>query len=160
MEVGQLSKRFVLKPKPRWWKLYVSSVIVSLKSECTCQGLQFLYSLGFEVLAVVNMKSTLFWDVMPHSLLEVHWHLRRMYCFHLQGWKITLLAACFLLVSCLVYSSTLKILDCGGSIFLWNVRLLRTTQHLIKEVWTFSSSLPTCRACAKFSLESVLRVGG
>lgn len=31
------------------------------------------------------------WDVVACSLLEVYRHLRGIYCFHLQGWRLALL---------------------------------------------------------------------
>jgi hypothetical protein len=39
---------------------------------------------GFEVLTAVTMNSTVFWDVMPCSLLEVHRSFGGTYYFHLQ----------------------------------------------------------------------------
>jgi hypothetical protein len=46
---------------------------------------------GFEAVAAVVMKSSVFWDIMPCSLM-----------------KVVFLAACFILVSCLAYSLAWK----------------------------------------------------
>jgi hypothetical protein len=35
-------------------------------------------------LSSYSMKSTIFWDVMSLSVVEVHWCFTRTYCFHLQ----------------------------------------------------------------------------
>lgn len=66
------------------------------KFECNWQGLQFLYFLGFIVLAVVTVKSNVIWDVMQCSPMGVHWHFRRICCLHIQGLRIAVLAACLL----------------------------------------------------------------
>jgi hypothetical protein len=60
----------------------------------------FFQLIGVEVLTAVIMKSSIFWDIIPHSLLKVNQHVRETFypCF----------AACFMLVSCLAYSSTLE----------------------------------------------------
>jgi hypothetical protein len=46
-----------------------------------------IFNSGFEVLTVVITKSTIFWDVIPCSLIEVHRRLEGLYCFLLQGRK-------------------------------------------------------------------------
>jgi hypothetical protein len=40
---------------------------------------------GFEILTALVMKSTISWDIIPCSPLEVNWHIRGTYCLHLQG---------------------------------------------------------------------------
>jgi hypothetical protein len=40
---------------------------------------------AFEVHTVAVMKSSVFWDVMPCSVLKVIWHFRGAYCHHLQS---------------------------------------------------------------------------
>jgi hypothetical protein len=49
--------------------------------------------------------SSISWNITPCSSLKVKWHFGGTYHHHLQG----LHATCFMLVSCLVYSLTLKI---------------------------------------------------
>jgi hypothetical protein len=60
---------------------------------------------GFQVLMVVTMKSTVVWDVLLYSPVQVHWCCRGMHCIHPSRAP---LATCFLLVTCMVYSSTVK----------------------------------------------------
>jgi hypothetical protein len=72
--------------------------------------------LGFEVLTAVVMKSSIFWHITSCSSLKVNRHFGGTYYLHLQGQRIsqeistneTLFVTCFMLVSCLAYSSTLK----------------------------------------------------
>jgi hypothetical protein len=42
------------------------------------------FSVGFEALTTVSMKSTISWDVMPCSQVEVYRHLGGICCPHLQ----------------------------------------------------------------------------
>jgi hypothetical protein len=44
---------------------------------------------GFEVLTVVVMKSTIFWDITPCSLLRINRCFGGTYCLQLQGQKIS-----------------------------------------------------------------------
>jgi hypothetical protein len=44
-------------------------------------------TVGFEVLTVVVMKSTIFWDIMPRSPLKVNWRFGAL--------DLALLATCF-----------------------------------------------------------------
>jgi hypothetical protein len=47
-----------------------------------------MYSyVGFKVLTVVVMKSTILWDITPCSLLSVNRRFRGIYRLHLQGRK-------------------------------------------------------------------------
>jgi hypothetical protein len=64
----------------------------------------------FELLTVVVMKSTVFWDIMPCSPLKVNQRFRGAYHLHLQGRRISRARNQWqaLLVSCVAYSSTLK----------------------------------------------------
>jgi hypothetical protein len=48
---------------------------------------KWLFLLGFEVLTAVVMKSTIFWDITPCSLLIVNQHFRGTFRLHLQGRK-------------------------------------------------------------------------
>jgi hypothetical protein len=50
---------------------------------------QYGYYVGFEVLTAVVMKSTIFWDIMPCSLLSVIRRFGGTYRLHLQGQKIS-----------------------------------------------------------------------
>jgi hypothetical protein len=36
-----------------------------------------VYDVGLEVFTAIIMKSTIFWDVMLCSLVEIHWHFER-----------------------------------------------------------------------------------
>jgi hypothetical protein len=38
---------------------------------------------GFEVLTVAVVKSSVFWDMMPYSLLKVNHYFGGTYCLHL-----------------------------------------------------------------------------
>jgi hypothetical protein len=51
----------------------------------------------FEVLAALNTKITIFWDITPYSPLNVNRRFGGTYRLHLQGRKIsqTLLVTCF-----------------------------------------------------------------
>jgi hypothetical protein len=66
--------------------------------------------IGFEILTVAVMKKSIFWDIMPFSLLKVNQRFKRTIRLHLQVQRITqaLLSTCFMLVSCLGSSSNLK----------------------------------------------------
>jgi hypothetical protein len=55
---------------------------------CKQEGTRILY-LGFEVLTVTVMKSSIFWGIMPCSLLKANWHFRGICHLHLQGWRIS-----------------------------------------------------------------------
>jgi hypothetical protein len=60
------------------------------------------------VIIMAALKNMVFWVVMLH-MLEKARHFRGTHCsLHLLGWMVSLLAICFLLVSCLAYSLTLK----------------------------------------------------
>jgi hypothetical protein len=85
----------------------------------------------FEVLTKAVMKISIFWNITPCSPSKVNRRFGGTYRLHLSGPKNkprnkptwSYLAACFTLVSCLVYPSTLK--D-GGDMFLRNVGWLWT----------------------------------
>jgi hypothetical protein len=57
-----------------------------------------------------GMKNYNFFDVTLCSILKVNQHFIGTCQLNLQGWGVSqaLLAACFKLVSCLAYTSTLK----------------------------------------------------
>jgi hypothetical protein len=67
-----------------------------------------LIFVGFEVLTAVVMKRSILWDIMTCCPLEVKRRFGGTSRLYLQG-RSSLLAICFMLVSCLSYSSTLKI---------------------------------------------------
>jgi hypothetical protein len=46
-------------------------------------------SARFVVLTAVTIKSTIFWDMTPYSLVEVHRGFKESYCFHLQGLRVS-----------------------------------------------------------------------
>jgi hypothetical protein len=48
-----------------------------------------MHEVGFEVLTAVVMKSSIFWDITPCSLLKVNRSFGGTYRLHLQGWKIS-----------------------------------------------------------------------
>jgi hypothetical protein len=39
----------------------------------------------FQVLTATSMKMTVFWDVVPYSLIEIYRRFRGAYCLHHQG---------------------------------------------------------------------------
>jgi hypothetical protein len=72
--------------------------------------------MGFEAFIV---KSSVYWDIPPHSPLKVSRRFGGTVRLHLQGWRVSQArneheagkksrSACFMLISCLAYSSTLK----------------------------------------------------
>jgi hypothetical protein len=82
-----------------------SSCIAILLKRCQMSGL-----------IAVTIKSTIFWDIMPYSLLKVH----------KQYWEY--IASIFRVIlkskSCLLYASYLVDSEAGVSMFLHNVELL------------------------------------
>jgi hypothetical protein len=68
---------------------------------------------GFEVLTVVGVKSSIFWDIMPYNLFKVNQYFRRTYCLHF----------------CLLCNT-----EDWSSVFLWNIGWLwKTTWRYIPE---------------------------
>jgi hypothetical protein len=49
---------------------------------------KYIYHVGFELLMVVTMTSTVFWDVIWCSLVEICWHSTGTYCLHLYAWRV------------------------------------------------------------------------
>jgi hypothetical protein len=98
------------------WRAFKFSHEISV---CTLQT--FHRYLGLEALTAVVMKCSTFWDITPHSPLKVNQSFGGTYSLHLQSRRISqarkqrenrwksLLSTTFTLVSCLDYSSTLKI---------------------------------------------------
>jgi hypothetical protein len=89
--------------------------------------LNSLFPQVFEVLTAVTMKCYIFWNITPCRPVKVDQSSGRKYRLHLQGQRVnqsrnqheTGSACCwFMLVSSLVYSSTLKM---KVIMFLWNV---------------------------------------
>jgi hypothetical protein len=54
-------------------------------NDCKIQNI----SVGFEILTAVVMKSTIFWDITPCSLLQVNRRSGGTYSLHFQGRKIS-----------------------------------------------------------------------
>jgi hypothetical protein len=50
---------------------------------------QFSYNIGCEVLTAVVIKSTIFWDITPCSLLKHNRHFGETYLLDLQGRRIS-----------------------------------------------------------------------
>jgi hypothetical protein len=96
-----------------------------------------LNHVGFEVLTAVVTKSSLFWDITPCSPLKDNRRFGGTCLLHLQGWRISqarnhvCLPPAFTLVSCLAYSSTLKIEETWSSET--SVDFQRTTWRYIRE---------------------------
>jgi hypothetical protein len=44
-----------------------------------------LYGVRFQVLTVMSMKMTVFWDVTPYSLVDIDRRFRGTCCLHHQG---------------------------------------------------------------------------
>jgi hypothetical protein len=59
-----------------------------------------MITVGFEVLKAVTAERFTSWDVTPGNPVEVHRHTAKQ--------SRALLAACFLLVACFAYYSTMK----------------------------------------------------
>jgi hypothetical protein len=85
------------------------------------------FHVKFEVITSMTMKNTVFWDMMPHSLVEVYQCFGGAYCLHLQcSGKQS--KACWLLV-CLPYSSALNMdAVCSSEM---SVNFYHATQHHI-----------------------------
>jgi hypothetical protein len=78
------------------------------------------------------MKSSIFWDITPCSLLKVNRRFGETCCLHIQCRRISqsLLATGFMLVSCFAYSSILKMKTCSSAM---SVDFQLTTQRHIAE---------------------------
>jgi hypothetical protein len=86
----------------------------------------------------VVVKSSIFWDITPCGLLKVNWHFTGPCGLHLHGRRISQArnqheagskqSSCYLLVSCLAYSSTLKMEATCPSEML--VEFQQTTWHI------------------------------
>jgi hypothetical protein len=99
---------------------------------------------------VVVMKNSIFWDIMQCNPLTVNRHFGGTCCFHLQGQRISqarkqaLPATCFMLVSCLAYSFTLKMeVTCPSEV---SVDFQQTAWHYITKDRTFQvfNEFPKC----------------
>jgi hypothetical protein len=97
--------------------------IISKKVKLTLmspKNARYKKSVGFEVLTAVVMKSSIFWDIMPCSPLEISRRFGGIYRLHLQGRIINRarnqresrwhsLPPAFTLVSCSAYSSEMPV---------------------------------------------------
>jgi hypothetical protein len=99
------------------YKGHILCVIIKSFSSFRLSFIFFYYFPFFRV--DISSKSSIFWDITPCSPLKVNRRFGRTCRCHLQVGRMIqgrnkseagrLLAACFMLVSCLDYSSTLKI---------------------------------------------------
>jgi hypothetical protein len=64
---------------PRWNCQKISLQVCSVRYTSAVQE--------YELLTVIVMNSSIFWDIMLCSLLEVNQHLRGICHLHLQGWR-------------------------------------------------------------------------
>jgi hypothetical protein len=101
--------------------------------------LNFLRSVGFEVLTAVVMKKSIFWDITPCSPLQMKWCFRGTCCLHLQDQRISrlFLSPALTLVSCSTYFSNLKMeATCSSET---SVDSQRTTWRYIPENGTLQT---------------------
>jgi hypothetical protein len=89
------------------------------------------FHVKFEVITSVIMKNMVFWDMMPHILLEVYQCFGGTYCLHLQ-YSGKQSKACWLLV-CLPYSCTWNMATVCSSEM--SVNFYHATQHHIPDVF-------------------------
>jgi hypothetical protein len=93
-----------------------------------------------EPLTAVVMKSYVLWDITSCSPSKANWRFGGTCRLHLQGQRISQ-ALCFMLVSCLAHSSTLKME--GACFSQTSVDFQRTTRH--------SSSDDRIQLCTSFN---------
>jgi predicted membrane channel-forming protein YqfA (hemolysin III family) len=68
----------------------VANIIFSVMwTMCQQDRKQQLSNAGFEVLILVVMKSSIFWDITPYSPLKINQHFRVTSCFYLQSQRIS-----------------------------------------------------------------------
>jgi hypothetical protein len=92
-----------------------------------------VYSIGYEVLTVVVMKSSIFWDITLCIPLKFNTRFGGICLLHLQDRRISQaeLSTCSMLVSCLANSSNVKMeVPCS---FEASVDFQRTTRRYIPE---------------------------
>jgi hypothetical protein len=106
---------------------------------------------GFEVLTVVVVKSTIFWVIALCTPLKVNRRFGGTYRLHLQGGRISqarnhlCFPPAFILVSCFAYFSTLKMeATCASET---SVDFQRTTRRYIPEDSTLQVWLCWIRSC-------------
>jgi dolichyl-phosphate-mannose--protein O-mannosyl transferase len=68
----------------------------------------FIVVAGFGIRIALVMKISVFWDVMPFNVLKIDRRLGRMRRLLLYCCRIAVFGTCFMLVSRLAYSLTLK----------------------------------------------------
>jgi hypothetical protein len=99
---------------------------------------------GFEVITAVVKKSSTFWDITPYSPLKVNWRFE----------GTCPLATCFVLVSYLAYSLTLRReAKCFSET---GVDFQRTTQRYIPENITCMSNVQIPSTCISVDLLEVV----
>jgi hypothetical protein len=121
-----------------YFNVFLSYVIATKKrgggDTSHTSNLETVRLVGIEVLTAVVMKSTIFWDITPCSLLKVNRRFGGTYRLHLQGRRTSRasnLPPAFTLVSCSVHSSTLKMeAICSSET---SIDFQRTTWHCISE---------------------------
>jgi hypothetical protein len=75
------------QPLPLWFSNYNSVFLTSPICSCCCRSKTSRHGN-----AMWSSKMSVFWDVVPHSLIEVHWRFRGVYCLHHQGhhlWNVS-----------------------------------------------------------------------
>jgi hypothetical protein len=91
------------------------------------------------------MNSSSVWDITPCSLLKVNWRFRRKCHLHLKSKRViqarnceqAFLAACFTLVSCVAYSSTLKMEATVSFQWIWHYILEDRNSYFCEVCITF-----------------------
>jgi hypothetical protein len=73
--------------KEQMYSYHKGSIVVALLNVCIIKPITA--SLAALLLNKSNLKSTIFWDIMPCSLLKVNWHFGGTYCLHLRGRRIS-----------------------------------------------------------------------
>jgi hypothetical protein len=82
---------------------------------------KFYVNIWLLFIKLITLKSSVFWDITLCNPLKVNRYFKRTYGLHLQGWRVSqernyyetgskqrLLTSCFMIVSCVAYSSIMK----------------------------------------------------
>jgi hypothetical protein len=117
------------------WYFHIQCIVIPDNSLCKgyslCQWFQNcilsipVVSLAFSIIRAQNifcrnyryknyLKSSVFWDITPCSVLKVSWHFGGTCCLHLWGWRISQERSLCenrwqAELTCLAYSLTLKV---------------------------------------------------